>query len=1557
MNNSELTMEQAGNAIAIIGMAGRFPGANDLGAFWEILSEGKECITEFSDEELLRAGVDPSLLKQASFVRSGFVLDNVDAFDADFFGMTPREAEVADPQQRLFLEVACEALERAGYAGDEDGRATGVYASTTLSSYFFNIYSQRHQLDGVDPAQIGIGNAPDFLATLTSYKLNLRGPSYSVQTACSSSLVAVHAACEALHGGECDMALAGGVSIKVPQVRGYAYQDGDILSRDGRCRAFDAQASGTNFSNGVGVVILKRLQDALRDGDSIHALVIGSAVNNDGAQKAGFTAPSVEGQTHVVLEALANAQVSPESISYIETHGTATTLGDPIEIRALTDAFRSGTSKKQFCSIGSVKTNIGHLDVAAGVAGLIKTVLALQHRKIPASINFQDANPRISFESSPFFVQKETAPWERIGSPRRAGVSSLGIGGTNAHLILEEAPTPVEASRPGRSVQLMLLSAKSPQALDAAGAELVKYFKSADERLNIADVAYTLQMGRKQFAYRRAIACSNVAEAIEGLSSEPLGRHFAEGASKKIAFMFSGQGTQYLGMCRDLFEKEQVFRSHFDRCARLLKSEFDIDLHELVFKHDKAERNSEKPGLNDTAMTQPALFSIEYALAELWKSWDVIPHALIGHSLGEYVAACIAGVFSVESALRLVVHRARLMQSLPRGAMLSVGSDVAAIRPLLNEDLSIAAINSPGHCVISGPVPAIQALEQQLTERGAPCRLLNISHAFHSAMMDPAVKAYAAMVADVTLNAPRIPFLSNVTGGWIQHDEATDPAYWARHLRHCVQFGQGIRELLTSGDHVLLEIGADDTLTTLARLNMGGNATGQAVASLGSRHDARTDSLKMAQALGDLWSQGVAIDWRRYHEGEFRRRVPLPTYAFQRKRYWIDRLSDEHSCPRSAQPHKLDELDRWFYLPSWRRTLTPPAEVKRPWHEEPSNWLIFAGDNSLSELMQRCLAQQGQTVVCVRAGTQYTMHHARSISISPSSENDYRLLCLHLRESGLSPRRVLHLWNTDQPDSLQAEHGPLSKEIDRSFFGLAFLFKALGREQKREQIDIAVYTTQMMKVASDDAIVAERSMAFGPCRVASQEYPNIYCRMVDLEVNTETQDLSFVRVDQWIAEVIPNYKDDMVAYRGAHRWSRQYEPVELPAAAKMPSPLRDGGVYVILGGTGRFGGLVAKYIATQVRATIILVGESTLPEGDELRQIQENPSLNKIVAEKLQRVQAIERQGAKVRVVSVDLGIAEDMKALFDELVEIHGRVDGVIHAAGLVGEKAHQTLQELDEATCARMFHPKISGLRNLHHALRGRDTDFVWITSSLSPMLGGLGLVAYSAANLFMDAFASIASNSATPWRVINWEGWHRQPDAKSTQGHGGNLADFVMSDDEVTACLDRVSRISDLQQVVISTGDLNQRIEKWANLERQHGVQASNGALKEGAQAHVRPRLSVDYAEPRDEIEARIAELVQSVLGIKDIGIHDNFFELGGTSLAAVQLIARMRSLFQQDFPLRELFETPTVSRLADVVRGGKIHSDEDDLEALLGEIESLSEDEIRVELAKDQPSVWR
>ena len=1322
--------------IAIIGMAGRFPGANDVAEYWRNLQGGIESITFFTEDELKNAGVEGARLSAPNFVKAKGAIENGDTFDAALFGFTPREAEIMDPQRRLFMECVWTVLEDAGYDPETYQGAIGLYGGAGMNTYLLmNLMSNRDLLDSVGLLQASVQNRGDHLTTHVAYELNLKGPSVTIQTACSTSLVAVHTACQSLLNFECDLALAGGVTVNVPLKNGYTYLEGGIYSPDGHCRAFDERAQGTVQGDGVAVVALKRLSDALSDGDTIHAVIRGSAVNNDGSLKVGYTAPGIDGQAEVIAEAHAVSGVNPETITYVETHGTGTALGDPVEIEALTRAFRHATEAKRFCAIGSVKTNIGHLDAAAGVAGLIKTVLALKHRQIPASLNFEKENPRIDFASSPFYINSELSEWRSTNDePRRAGVSSFGIGGTNAHVVLEEAPAPV-ASESKRTWHLLPLAARTSTALDTATLNLHAHLKEHPE-LNLGDVAYTLQMGRKKLNHRRVVVCRDTEDAVRALETLDARHVFTslqEPRNRPVVFMFPGQGAQYVRMGQELYHAEPVFRGQIDSCSELLKPHLGFDLRDVLYPVDESLEEA-KQKLNQTFVTQPALFVVEYALAKQWMEWGVQPEAMIGHSIGEYVAACVAGVFSLEDALRLVAARGRLIQSLPSGSMLVVSLPESKLRPMIEAqpELALAATNSPGLCTVAGPHEAIDELERELKPQGLMLRRLQTSHAFHSAMMEPILQPFIAEVSRATLRAPAMPYLSNVTGEWIKAEEATDPAYWARHIRQTVLFNNGVSEIFKNPERLLLEVGPGNALTVLARHHPQRGAAQVVLSSLRRADEHEPDAAFMLTTLGRMWLANVNVDWTRLSVGDRPRRVPLPTYPFERKRYWIE---PQASFGSGKNPLRKDpDIANWFYAPSWRRSAVPASNGALT--GERRRWLIFADDVGLGDRLQERLEKLGHEVITVRVGDRFQRTADANYTISSDRRKDYDALLKEIGAVSETSQTIVHLWN------VTPAHQPADVEQSRGFYSLLFLAQALGDQlltlnpadvRVEDKLNICVVSNNLQEVTGEEQLCPEKATLLGPCRVITQEYQNINCRSIDVLL-PDGADSEERIVDDLLAEIAADSADRVVAYRGRHRWVQDFEQIQLSAADGKPAKLRDRGVYLITGGMGGMGLELARYLAAEVSARLVLVGRTPVDD--------------------TAKICAIEEAGGEVLVVAADVTDEAQMRRVIEQARERFGEINGVIHAAGMAGGGI---VQIKTPAMAARVLAPKVDGTRLLDRVLQDTALDFFIMCSSRGSILGGFGNVDYCAANAYLDAFAHYKQTKNGGLTVsINWDAW---------------------------------------------------------------------------------------------------------------------------------------------------------------------------------------------------------
>ncbi len=1487
----ETSQELTGFEVAIIGVAGRFPGASDVSEFWSNLRGGVESIVFMSEEELIEAGVDAAVVRAPNYVPAAALLDGYDLFDAGFFGYTPREAEIMDPQHRLFLEYAWSSLENAGYDPSRCPGPVGVFGGTGTNAYLTHNLMTSGSVDTASLSAL-FGNHTDYLTTRVSYKLDLKGPSFDVQTSCSTSAVAIHLASQSLLSGECDLALAGGSSVSLPHKRGYLHQEQGIYSPDGHCHAFSSKAEGTAGGSGVGVVTLRRLEDALADGDSVIAVIKGSAINNDGSGKVGYAAPSVDGQAQVIQNALSMAEVDARDVHYVETHGTGTTLGDPIEIAALTQAFRASTEDNGFCAIGSVKTNVGHLDAAAGVTGVIKAALSIQNGEIPPSLNCEEPSPACDFPNTPFHVNTSLATWNE--EQRRAGVSSFGIGGTNAHIVLEQSPAlrPTSASR---SAQLIVISARTPKTLDAATANLADHLRAHPD-VDLADVAYTLQIGRKEFDHHRVVTGRDAADVLSAL--DPIDRKRVRSfvqveGERPVVFLFPGQGSQYVGMGRELYETEPTFKESVDRGCELLKSSLGFDLREVIFADSEDQAAADK--LAQTSVTQPALFIIEYAMACLWMEWGLRPQAMIGHSIGEYVAATLAGVFDYEIALGLVVERGALMQALPAGAMLAVSKPAAEVEPGLPAGLSIAAINEEAACVVSGSFEAIDSYEKQLEAESVACRRLHTSHAFHSEMMEPVLAPFSDRVRAASPKAPSIPFLSNLSGTWITDADATDPNYWSKHLRNAVRFADGIKGLLEDPGRVLLEVGPGNTLTTLSSriARRVGSENFVGVSSMRHPRESHGDLDHVLGALGQLWMARVAIDWDGFYERETRRRIPLPGYPFARDRFWVE---PGKSGLLQLAPARKSDCSEWFYTPSWRRSAGLGNASAIPDEDE---FLIFQSQSGPGLELAKVLRAAGKRVTTVVAGEQMAELSKGEYSVRPACREDYEALEKQLEQGNRMPEVVYHCWGCETSAQTSDEY------LDHGFYSLLRIGQVFGSLDSKRSIDVVVLASDTMSVSGDEPLVPEKSSILGACLALPQECKYFRCWAID------TGRSGAELAPEILRATAAKPKDPFVAYRGDYCWIQTHEALPVPALdADHPKPLlmRENGHYLVTGGLGSVGLEVAVVLAETPGAKLVLTSRRDFhPRGEWEGWLAAHPETDE-TSRRIRKLLELEELGAEVWIAQAsasDLGV---MQKLVAEAEERFGELNGVVHAAG--GEKLQTMLQATTREDCIAQFQPKLEGMEVLEQLLADKPVDFCIIQSSLAANLGLLGMVGYVGAHKLVDSFVLRHNRGdSTPWTSVNWDNWisWKEPGLLDALKEG----DFYMTPDDGAEAFRRVLNLPPGLPLAISTGDLNARVEEWTRADRRDEV--SDGA--DDQTTHSRPDLSSEFEAPRNPAEVALAAAWSNVLGFGEIGIHDSFFELGGDSVLGLQVVARTAQEGYRITPAM-MFEHPTIADLAEV-----------------------------------------
>ncbi|AZK48522.1 type I polyketide synthase [Paenibacillus lentus] len=1572
----------SGLEIAVIGMAGRFPEARSIDEYWENLKNGKESVHFFSDEELAAAGIASELIQNPRYIRAKALVPDAEWFDSDFFEYTPREAEVIDPQIRLFHEVAWEALEHAGYDPEQTSGSIGLFAGASASIYW-QMVAMLSRSDSMSEQFAALAlSDKDFLSTRIAHKLNLKGPSVNVDSACSTSLLAIHLACRSLLTGECKIALAGGATVTVPRTEGYLHEEGMISSPDGHCRAFDAKAKGTIGGEGAGAVVLKTLKQALADGDCIYAVIKGSAANNDGTRKMAYSAPSIEGQAEVIRAAQRMARVSPESISYIEAHGTGTTLGDPVEIEALKLAFQ--TEKKGYCRIGSVKTNIGHLNSAAGVAAFMKTVLSLQHKKLPASLHFEQPNPKIDFGNSPFVVNTELTTWQNENYPLRAGVSSFGIGGTNVHVVLEEAPA-VKSGDEGREAKLLLLSARTEAGLEQATARFLEYLRRHPDT-PLADIAYTLQAGRRSFRHRRMLVAFTSKEACSLLASRPADRVITEvcdTTQPRLVFMFPGQGSQYVNMGLDLYEQEPFFRETVDQCLELARSKMNVNLKSILYPPDEQALEAGKR-LGQTDITQPALFIFSYALARQLMNWGLQPSAMIGHSVGEYVAACLSGVMALEDALGLVIARGQLMHSAPAGAMLSVRLSEQELAPLLHERLSVAAVNGTALCVVSGAFEDIEEVEKSLLEQGAAYSRLHTSHAFHSSMMEPVMEPFIQQFHSIHLHKPKLPYISNVTGTWIASEEAGSAEYWAKHLRGTVRFDDGLGELLKDDKAVFVEVGPGNTLSTFVRRHSRKEASHHVVSLVRHPKNEVNDSEYLLQQLGRLWLAGARIDWKSFYAGERRLRVALPTYPFERRQYWVDPprdfdilkqgLSGKALSVSDAQRNKSavrkETVGEWLYTPAWERSILEqePARLSSEQH-----WVAFIPEEGLGVQLVEKLRQEGANVTVVHPSTSFAHVDAHTYRIKPGEAEHYDRLLQELSASGQRPSSIIHAWltsggigvgtigkssdaaelgSTDSLDLLRSQ-----QMFEYGYYSLIALAKAIGWRGIQEELNLYVVTATMQEVTGEEKLIPEQASVLGACLVIPQEYPNVKCRSIDIvhDISPNKAAIGGERqqalLDSLHREITSASHDLIVAYRGTYRWVQKFIPVpEVKASANMR--LREKGVYLVTGGLGGIGLTLAEYLAKTVKAKLVLTGRS-VPNGPDWRSFAEMNSDDQDLAAKLSKLAELEEYGAEVLVCRADVSDEQQMEQVVNQAMVRFGTIHGVIHAAGTAdGALIQRRTPELEQrAMAAKVKGTQVLG-RVLGEALTGgRKLDFLVLCSSLVSVLGAIGQAGYCAANAYLDSYAYRKQGSiAAHMTSINWDGWKGVGMAAAEQ----ETAATRVQPPAIHEAESKVHGVSASGEQQVSTMQVSagQFIQgASAHLLPEEGIAVFHQALSSGlpqvlvsttdlsirmqkareASLHSMMKEGNEADEQAsqgrtvpiqipagDELEQLISQLWREYLGVDELGLHDNFFELGATSLDLIQMNTKLKKALHMEVSVVDMFSHSTIHSLAELIR---------------------------------------
>nr|ADB12491.1 EpoD [Sorangium cellulosum] len=1460
--------------IAIVGIGCRFPGGADAPeAFWELLDAERDAVQPL-DRRWGLVGVAPV---EAVPHWAGLLIEPIDCFDAAFFGISPREARSLDPQHRLLLEVAWEGLEDAGIPPRSiDGSRTGVFVGAFTADYARTVARlPREERD----AYSATGNMLSIAAGRLSYTLGLQGPCLTVDTACSSSLVAIHLACRSLRAGESDLALAGGVSALLSPDMMEAAARTQALSPDGRCRTFDASANGFVRGEGCGLVVLKRLSDAQRDGDRIWALIRGSAINHDG-RSTGLTAPNVLAQETVLREALRSAQVEAGAVDYVETHGTGTSLGDPIEVEALRATVGPARSDGTRCVLGAVKTNIGHLEAAAGVAGLIKAALSLTHERIPRNLNFRTLNPRLRLEGSALALATEPVPWPRTDRPRFAGVSSFGMSGTNAHVVLEEAPAvELGPAAPERSAELLVLSGKSEGALDAQAARLREHLDMHPE-LGLGDVAFSLATTRSAMTHRLAVAVTSREGLLAALSAVAQGqtpagaaRCIASSSRGKLALLFTGQGAQTPGMGRGLCAAWPAFREAFDRCVALFDRELDRPLCEVMW----AEPGSaESLLLDQTAFTQPALFTVEYALTALWRSWGVEPELLVGHSIGELVAACVAGVFSLEDGVRLVAARGRLMQGLSAGgAMVSLGAPEAEVAAAVAPHaawVSIAAVNGPEQVVIAGVEQAVQAIAAGFAARGVRTKRLHVSHAFHSPLMEPMLEEFGRVAASVTYRRPSVSLVSNLSGKVVT-DELSAPGYWVRHVREAVRFADGVKALHEAGAGTFLEVGPKPTLLGLLPACLP-EAEPTLLASLRA---GREEAAGVLEALGRLWAAGGSVSW----PGVFPtagRRVPLPTYPWQRQRYWIEAPAEGLGATAA------DALAQWFYRVDWPEMPRSSVDSRRA---RSGGWLVLADRGGVGEAAAAALSSQGCSCAVLHAPAEASAV-AEQVTQALGGRNDWQ--------------GVLYLWGLDAVVEAGASAEEVAEVTHLAAAPVLALIQALGTGPRSPRLWIV--TRGACTVGDEPAIAPCQAALWGMGRVAALEHPGSWGGLVDLDPEE-----SPTEVEALVAELLSPDAEDQLAFRQGRRRAARLVAAP-PEGNAAPVSLSAEGSYLVTGGLGALGLLVARWLVERGAGHLVLISRHGLPDREEWGRDQPPEVRARIAA-----IEALEAQGARVTVAAVDVADAEGMAAL---LAAVEPPLRGVVHAAGLLddGLLAHQ-----DAGRLARVLRPKVEGAWVLHTLTREQPLDLFVLFSSASGVFGSIGQGSYAAGNAFLDALADLRRTQGLAALSIAWGLWAEGGMGSQAQRREHEASGiWAMPTSRALAAMEWLLGTRATQRVVIQMDWAHagaaprdaSRGRFWDRL-----VTATKAASSSAVPAVERWR-NASVVETRSALYELVRGVVAGVMGFTDQGTLDvrrGFAEQGLDSLMAVEIRKRLQGELGMPLSATLAFDHPTVERLVE------------------------------------------
>ena len=1503
------------NAIAVIGIAGRFPGASNPEELWENIKAGKESISHFTDDELKQSGVDPSVYTKDNYVKAKGIIDHVEYFDAGFFDYSPRDARILDPQIRIFHECAWEALEDAGYIPENCDKSIGLYAGATPNLYWELLSHITQKKEGMNSFSTVIKNDKDFLSMLTSNKLSLNGPSMSLFTGCSTSLVAIDTACKALLSGKCDMALAGAACVTLPNKQGYVYEEGMIYSKDGHCRSFDKKASGTVFSNAVGAVLLKPLKEAKKDRDHVYMVIRTTEVNNDGSRKASFTAPSITGQSEVITKAFRQARVRPEDISYVEAHGTATKVGDIIELQSLQKAFN--TEKKEYCYLGTLKTNVGHLEAASGVTALIKTALMFRDKMIPPMINHTEPLDGFSFQDSPFVINRESVEW-RSDKKRCACINSLGIGGTNAVAIVEE-PESMESSKAGRTNELIVLSARSSLALDKMTANFVEYMKKQKE-ISLADVAYTLQVGRKKMEFTRTLVCNDVEEAIkelENLDSRNVHTSYRRPEKQTAVFLFPGQGSQYFNMGYELYNTEKTYRDACDECFDIMAEYSSTDYKDLLF-----HQNTQEYDLADTMISLPMIFVTEYALGKLMISWGIVPVAVIGYSFGEYAAAVIAGIFTLKDALKVVIQRCQMIQTLTEGGMLSVPVN-ENMKNLISEfargeqksKLDIA-IDNEDTCVVSGDVRSIQMLERYLKKNKILCTRIATRYAAHSRMNESIIPKFRKCLNEITFHKPTMKYISAIKAAYMTEAEVCCSDYWIRHTCDTVFFVHAIKNCVDVKTNVFIEVGPGKELCMLLQ-RLGTEYQDKTINLLRMRTQRVSDQYYITRQLAALWEKGIYFDPEKYHQGEKRGRISLPTYPFVEQKYWIEGNPYEMMSDSglSQVQGKNYDISKWFYRSLWKE-----SEISIEYEDKGQavNYMVFVDEIGFIKQMMPQIAKNNDHIVYVSRGSRFVKESSNRYMVNPNLESDYEKLFQEVEQENLWPDKLLHCWHVTTNIS---EHESLLEDFERDMETgcLSLLYIAKNAAKRIKRLRITIITNQSQQVVGDEEINPAKNTMLSHVLCIPQEYNFIHCKLIDIQYPISNR-IVLQKLGMKLNKELQDNVDDMVvAYRGSSRLILNYEQYPIKEEKPEELPLVEEGVYMITGGLGGIGSILANYLGEKYHAKLALLGRDGLPSRDQWNQILQTKDKEYKVAKRIKTVLEIEKNGGTVLALKADVSDEEQLEQAIKDTEAQFGRIRGVIHAAGIIKGESMTSIEDMTPELFRTQFASKIYGTIHLYECFKEKKIDFCLLMSSISTVLGGLGYIAYTAANCYLNAFADYCSmHSLNRWISIDWSDWKYWNDGELDSKIGQSIQEVSMLPQEGIQAFCRILSQKNYNRLSCSPGNLQERIAQWTTL----GSMEKNQDKVSEADVYIsRPNLMTEYRKATTVMECTLEKIWSNILMYEEIGVDDNFFELGGDSLKAIMVISNIRKKIGVNLSMNQFFDEPTIAQMAKYLEAGE------------------------------------